>query len=134
MNPKNANYLKKLASIYMTTGQFANAKEIYERIIKQGSVNPQTYYELSILCVKTNDLDRAEQILKKVCGLNPDFAPAHKDLGVIYLNKRLFDYAKDEFEKHTQLIRIIIQLLLSMQIIFIQHLISKRQINFIKSD
>jgi tetratricopeptide (TPR) repeat protein len=44
-------------------------------------------------------MDRAEQILKKVCGLNPDFAPAHKDLGVIYLNKRLFDYAKDEFEK-----------------------------------
>ena len=51
------------------------------------------------VCVKTNDTDRAEQILKKVCGLNPEFAPAHKDLGVIYLNKRLFDYAKDEFER-----------------------------------
>jgi tetratricopeptide (TPR) repeat protein len=54
---------------------------------------------LAILSVKTGDMDRAEQILKKVCGLNPEFAPAHKDLGVIYLNKRLFDYAKDEFEK-----------------------------------
>ena len=49
--------------------------------------------------MKTDDIDRAEQILKKVCGLNPEFGPAHKDLGVIYLNKRLFDYAKDEFEK-----------------------------------
>ncbi len=37
--------------------------------------------------------------MKKVCKLKPDYALAHKDLGVIYLNKRLFDYAKDEFEQ-----------------------------------
>ena len=53
--------------------------------------------------MKTGDIDRAEQILKKVCGLNPTFARAHKDLGVIYLNKRLFDYAKEEFEKAYEL-------------------------------
>lgn len=99
LTPKAANILKKLAGIYMQTGQYSNAKEIFERIIRQGSVSYQTYYELALLCVKTDDIDRAEQILKKVCGLNPDFGPAHKDLGVIYLNKRLFDYAKDEFEK-----------------------------------
>ena len=99
MNPKAANILKKLAKVYILAKQYSNAKEIYERIIKQGSVSYELYYELSQLCVKTNDTDRAEQILKKVCGLNPEFAPAHKDLGVIYLNKRLFDYAKDEFER-----------------------------------
>ena len=99
LNPKAVNILKKLASVYITTGQLANAKDIYEKIIKQGSVSHDIYYELAQLCVKTDDLDKAEQTLKKVCGLNPDFAPAHKDLGVIYLNKRLFDYAKDEFEK-----------------------------------
>ena len=47
----------------------------------------------------TDDTDKAEKILKKVIELNPEFAPAHKDLGVIYLTRRLFDYAKDEFEK-----------------------------------
>ena len=40
---------------------------------------------------------------KKVIELNPEYAPAHKDLGVIYLTKRLFDYAKDEFEKAYEL-------------------------------
>ena len=30
--------------------------------------------------------------------MNPDIAKAHKDLGIIYLNKRLFDYAEDEFQ------------------------------------
>lgn len=98
LNPKAVNILKKLANVYMTIGQYSNAKEIYERIVKQGTTSYQTHYELAILCVRTDDIDRAEQILKKVCRLNPEFAPAHKDLGVIYLNKRLFDYAKDEFE------------------------------------
>ena len=50
-----------------------------------------------------NDLDKAEKILKKVIELNPGHAFAHKDLGVIYLSKRLFDYAKDEFEKSFEL-------------------------------
>lgn len=99
MNPKSVNILKKLASVYIITGQISKAKEIYERIIKHGATDFMTYYELAMLCIKTGDSDRAENMLKKVCKLQPDFAKAHKDLAVIYLNKRLFDYAKDEFEK-----------------------------------
>ena len=30
--------------------------------------------------------------------MNPEIAKAHKDLGIIFLNKRLFDYAEDEFK------------------------------------
>lgn len=99
MNPKSVSILQKLASIYIVTGQIAQAKDIYEKIIKHGSTDHMLYYELAMLCVKTGDTDRAETMLKKVCKLKPDFAHAHKDLAVIYLNKRLFDYAKDEFEK-----------------------------------
>ena len=65
----------------------------------QGNVSYEIYYEFANICVKTNDFDKAEKILKKVIQLNPEFARAHKDLGVIYLNKRLFDYAEDEFQK-----------------------------------
>ena len=99
MNPKSVNILKKLAAIYLITGQVSKAKEIYERIIKHGGTDFMPYYELAMLCIKTGDTDRAENMLKKVNKLKPDFANAHKDLAVIYLNKRLFDYAKDEFEK-----------------------------------
>ena len=99
MSPKSVNILKKLASIYILVGQIFQAKEIYERIIKFGASDFMPYYEFAMLCIKTDDTDRAEIMLKKACKLKPDFALAHKDLGVIYLNKRLFDYAKDEFEK-----------------------------------
>lgn len=99
LKPKSLEVMKKLASIYIAIGQVQNAKDIYERIVRLGITSHLPYYELAILCVKTGDTTRAEQMLKKVCKLKPDFAPAHKDLGVIYLNKRLFDYAKNEFEE-----------------------------------
>lgn len=98
LNPKATHILKKLSSIYMVIGEYSKAKEIYDRMIRQGTTSFNIYYEYAILCVKAGDIDNAEQALKKVCKLQPEFAPAHKDLGVIYLNKRLFDYAKDEFE------------------------------------
>src|SRR5699024_3169442 len=79
--------------------QIQQAKEIYEKILVQGNVSFEIYYEFAHLCTMTNDMDRAEKILKKVVELKPDFADAHNDLGVIYLRKRLIDYAKDEFEK-----------------------------------
>ncbi len=97
LNPKSVSMARKLAVIYTKIGQFINAKELYEKILLQGNVSFEIYYEFAHICVRTNDIDKAEKILKKVVELNPDFAPAHKDLGVLYLSKRLFDYAQDEF-------------------------------------
>lgn len=98
LNPKSVSMSRKLAGIYIKIGKLHNAKELYEKIIRQGNVSYEIYYEFAHICAKTNDSDKAEKILKKVVELNPEFAPAHKDLGVLYLSKRLFDYAEDEFQ------------------------------------
>lgn len=98
LNPKSVSMAQKLANLYVKVNKPIQAKEIYEKILLQGNVNEDLYYEFAHICVVTNDTDKAEKILKKVVELNPDHAQAHKDLGVIYLSKRLFDYAKDEFE------------------------------------
>lgn len=103
LNPKSKLMSQKLADLYLKTAQPQRAKEIYERIIANGIVSPEIYYEYAITCVRTGDIDIAEKILKKVIELNPQAALARKDLGVIYLSKRLFDYAKDEFEKAFEL-------------------------------
>ncbi len=99
MNPKAVSLIQKLAAIYMRMGKLLNAKNMYEKLILQGSVSHEIYYTYAHLCAKTGDLEKAEKILKKVLDLKPDFAPAHKDLGIIYMRKRLFDYAEDEFKK-----------------------------------
>jgi tetratricopeptide (TPR) repeat protein len=54
-------------------------------------------HQYAILSSSMCDSDTAEKMLKKVIRMNPEMAKAHKDLGIIYLNKRLFDYAEDEF-------------------------------------
>lgn len=99
LNPKSKGMAQKLANLYLKTNKLQKAKEIYERLISKGLISEEIYYEYALICVKTNNLDTAETILKKVIELNPDAAYARKDLGVIFLNKRLFDYAREEFEK-----------------------------------
>ena len=98
LNPKSVSMAQKLAGLYLKIGKPVPAKEIYEKILLQGNVNEDLYYDFAHVCILTNDTDKAEKILKKVVELNPEHAQSHKDLGVIYLSKRLFDYAKDEFE------------------------------------
>lgn len=98
LNPKSTSMAQKLAGLFLKIGKPAQAKDIYEKILVQGNVTEEIYYEFAHVCLMTNDSDKAEKILKKVIELKSDHAAAHKDLGVIYLSKRLFDYAKDEFE------------------------------------
>ncbi len=102
-NPKATMMIQKLASIYVKMGKSEEAKALYENLMKQGAVTPDIYCEYAMLCMSTNDFDNAERIFKKVVSLNPNSARTHKDLGVIYLNKRMFEYAKDEFEKAYEL-------------------------------
>lgn len=89
----------KIAEIRIKLRDFESAKNVYMGLLKKGKVDENIYYDFAILCGQTGDKDKAEQLLKKVIQLNPEFAAAHKDLAVLYLDSRLFDYAKEEFEK-----------------------------------
>lgn len=89
---------QKLASLYIKTNQLTKAKEIYDNILLKNNVTAEILHQYAILSSSLCDTDTAEKILKKVIKMNPEIARAHKDLGIIYLNKRLFDYAEDEFQ------------------------------------
>ena len=89
----------KIAEIRIKLRDYDSAKDVYMGLLKKGKVDENIYYDFAILCGYTGDKDKAEQLLKKVIQLNPNFAAAHKDLAVLYLDSRLFDYAKEEFEK-----------------------------------
>ena len=97
LNPKFTMPAQKLAALYIEVGELRKAKDIYDRILLKNKVNAETFYQYAILSTQLCDTDTAEKILKKVINMQPDSAKAHKDLGVIYLGKRLFDWAEDEF-------------------------------------
>ena len=97
VNPKFILPAQKLAGLYIKTNQLVKAKEIYDNILLKNKVTAEVIHQYAVLSSSLCDSDTAEKMLKKVIRMNPDFATAHKDLGIIYLNKRLFDYAEDEF-------------------------------------
>lgn len=89
---------QKLASLYIKTNQLTKAKEIYDNILLKNNVSAEIFHQYAILSSSLCDTSTAERMLKKVIKINPNIAKAHKDLGIIYLNKRLFQYAEDEFQ------------------------------------
>ncbi len=98
INPKFTLPAQKLANLYVKTNQLSKAKDLYDKIILKNSPTAEVMHQYAILSSSLCDTDTAEKILKKAIRMNPNLAKAHKDLAVIYLNKRLFDYAKDEFQ------------------------------------
>lgn len=97
-NPKSVTMAQKLANLYIEIRQFRQAKDLYDSIILKASPTSEVLYQYAILSTQLYDTGTAEKIFKKVIKMEPDNATAHKDLGVIYLNQRLFDYAEDEFQ------------------------------------
>ena len=94
---------QKLASLYIKVNQLSKAKEIYDNILLKNNPSAEILHQYAILSSSLYDTDTAERILKKVIKMNPNIAKAHKDLGIIFLNKRLFDYAEEEFKTAMQL-------------------------------
>ncbi len=98
LNPKLILPAQKLANLYIKTNKLARAKELYDNIILKNNPTAEVLHQYAVLSSSLSDTDTAERILKKAVKMNPKMAKAHKDLAVIYLNKRLFDYADDEFK------------------------------------
>ena len=98
LNQKFMLPAQKLAGLYIRTGQLTKAKEIFDNILLKNNPTADTLHQYAVLSSSLCDTDTAERILKKVIKMNPDIAKAHKDLGIIFLNKRLFDYAEEEFK------------------------------------
>ena len=98
LNPKFILPAQKLANLYIKTDQLQKAKQIFDKILIKNNPSAEVMHQYAILSSSLCDTDTAEKILKKVIRMNPNLARAHKDLAVIYLNKRLFDYAEEEFK------------------------------------
>ena len=98
VNPKFILPAQKLANLYIKTNKLSQAKQLYDNIILKNNPTAEVMHQYAVLSSSLCDTDTAERILKKAIRMNPNMAKAHKDLAVIYLNKRLFDYADEEFK------------------------------------
>ena len=84
--------------MYIRINNAAKAKEIFDKFLLKNKMTAEAMHQYAVISSTLCDTETAEKMLKKAIRMNPEFAKAHKDLGIIYLNKRLFDYAEDEFK------------------------------------
>jgi tetratricopeptide (TPR) repeat protein len=89
----------KLALLYTDTGKYEKAMKLYNELLSIKKVSPEIIHDFAILRAKMGEISDSIDNLRKVIALDPNNALAHKDLGVIYLDRRQVDYAREEFEK-----------------------------------
>ena len=75
------------------------AKVLYSDLIKAGIVAKEVLYEYGVLCAKSEETDKAEDVFKRIIAENPDFVLPYKDLAIIYLSRKFFDRAEEYFKK-----------------------------------
>lgn len=96
--PANMELVEQLVDLYLLTNEYKKLKILLYKVSKRGKISVNLYYTYAIVCAKTGEIDEAISLFKKVCLLSPKDPVPHKDLGVIYLAQKLFDYARIEFK------------------------------------
>ena len=83
-------------------GNFQEALELYKKKIENYSNYPTLFHNLGILYWKMGSIDKAIESLQQSLQKDPEYDLAirtHLNLGNVYLQKKEFDKAEDEFKK-----------------------------------
>lgn len=80
-------------------GMMAEAKDEFLTAFKLNPDHRDTTYNLGLLCLKEDKIQRAIQYLQKTIQIDPEFAPAHYLLGRTYKKWGLHGIAKRSFEQ-----------------------------------
>lgn len=68
-------------------GQLKVAADLYHRAADLREGDFDTQYQAALLDLEVRNLDEAEGHLEKAVSLRPDFAPAHLNLGVVFVQR-----------------------------------------------
>src|SRR4051812_38122734 len=64
-------------------GRLADAENVYRDILQQAPRDANVLYLLGLIALATGRHQRAADLLGRSIRLNPDFAPAHLNLGLV---------------------------------------------------
>jgi len=99
---ENGNFSKEIFFIlvksYANSGQLIEGNKIIKKIIANESVTAEMYYLYASFLNEQNEIEEAENILKKAIYLNHNHILSHFMLGDILIKKGNFQSAKKQFE------------------------------------
>lgn len=105
MKQKHPDALCSLARLCANQGKLAEAAEWCARAIAADKLNPQSYYLLAIVRLELGQLEAAEQSLKHVLYLDPNFILAYFTLGNLRLSQNRKSDARRDFGNALRLLR-----------------------------
>jgi Tfp pilus assembly protein PilF len=86
-NPNDAYNLATLGFLRFSQGKYDDALDTLSRAAALDSNNPEIQNYLGVTLSHKGLRLQAEAALRKAIQLNPDYAPAHNNLAVVYLNQ-----------------------------------------------
>jgi hypothetical protein len=101
-NPSAGNY-EELADLYLEEGQFARARQCYDKAISSRTDSPDPFYRRAVASIQMNDFVAAVPDLERVVAKDPkyDFHRAAGLLAHAYANTRQPDRAESLFKQVT---------------------------------
>jgi tetratricopeptide (TPR) repeat protein len=85
LDPQNTLCRLQLAVLYQQTGRYREALEYYQEIASLDPKDALVQLNLGRVCVKLNEIERAEQAFAQAIQLAPDQPEAHSSLAELYL-------------------------------------------------
>ncbi len=108
-NPNNTEVLVALADLYSRKKLPKKAEEMLARVVDLDPKNAyRTFYNLGVVIENRDDLTDADhrkaiEAFRKSIDLRPDYALAHRDLGLALLRKGDLPEARKELQKYVDL-------------------------------
>jgi len=90
---------------FFQAGNLEKAETEFQHIVTLAPQVPEPYYFLAKIAASRNALSQAETLLKKALRLKPDFVEAHHTLGVLCMQQKKVELARDSFLRAIQLNR-----------------------------
>lgn len=100
LNPKDMDPVNNLASIYFAQGNYTEAKNNYEKILKDLTYQNQfrTYYNLGLIEVIQKNTTKARELFGKALTDNENYCPAYFQLGTLDFEAQNYQLAYDNFK------------------------------------
>jgi tetratricopeptide (TPR) repeat protein len=104
MDPKAATTWSLLGNAYKLNNDLGNAMTSYETSVDLDKNNLEAYMSMARIWASSKQTALAIQKLEYALNLNPDYAPAYKDLYELYIRERKFDKVTPLLTKYVALV------------------------------
>lgn len=100
LDPKNMDPVNNLANIHYAQGNYAEAKNGYENILKDLTYQNQfrTYYNLGLIELVQKNKTKARELFNKSLEDNENYCPAYFQLGTLDFDAQNYQAAYDHFK------------------------------------